>query len=106
LSVVRTDFIMIGLDIGDNLDWDEFQAEIEGASNARFDAVPDGMCGEYCMVGKTIAWSDQYEGWGILKLEPKDFEIDRVALAKTLSDALKQPITADDLSLIIFSNYG
>jgi hypothetical protein len=106
MGVERTDYLMFGLDVGPkNFNRDDFEAEIEGAPNARFDIVYDGMCGEYCIAGKVIARSDQYEGFVLKKIDPAALDIDRGALASKLSEAFARTITADDLALVLFSHF-
>ncbi|MGW1422674.1 hypothetical protein ACWAT4_21470 [Bradyrhizobium manausense] len=107
MGVDRTDYLMLGADMGGKaFDWDKHQAEIEGAPDARFDLVYDGMCGKYCIAGKIIARSDPYEGFELAKVDPLRLHVDRAALAATVAEAFgRDDITPDDFSLILFSHF-
>ena len=60
MGVNRTDYLMLGVDMGAaDFDRDSFEAECDGAPNRRFDIIYDGMSGQYCIAGKIIAKSDQ-----------------------------------------------
>ena len=107
MGVDRTDYLMFGVDVGyDAFDWDKHEKEVEGAPGARFDVICDGMSGEYCVAGKIIAASDQYDGFeGRKVIDPNDISIDRDDLARKVSEAFGKPITPDDLKLILFSHF-
>lgn len=65
MSVTRSDYVIYGVNVGYNrVDWDKFEAEIEGRPDAKFDLVCDSMCGKYAYAGKIIARSEEYEGFG------------------------------------------
>jgi hypothetical protein len=97
---------MIGVDIGtEDFDWDDFEKEVEGAPGARFDAVYDGMSGEYFIVGEILGSSDEYEGWKLTKLDPDNLVTDRVDLASRISEAIGKEISPSDLELIIFTHW-
>jgi hypothetical protein len=107
MGVDRTDYLMLAADMGSKaFDWDKHEAEIEGAPNARFDIVYDGMCGKYCLAGKIIATSDPYEGIEMVKIDPEKLGVDRAALAATVSEAFGRDLSADDFSLILFSHFS
>lgn len=107
MGVDRNDYLMWGIDVGaDAFDWDKHKAEIEGAPNARFDLIRDGMCGKYCIVGKIIAKSDPYEGIEMVKIDPQKLDVDCSALAAVISEAFGRTISADDFSLILFSHFS
>jgi hypothetical protein len=106
MGVDRTDYLMFGAEVGTgSFDWDKHQAEREGAPDARFDLVFDVMCGKYCIAGKIIAKSDPYEGIEMVKIDPDKLDVDRDALAKTVSDAFGIDLAGDDFSLILFSHF-
>lgn len=107
MSVDRTDYLMFGADLGAKaFDWDKHQAEIEGAPNARFNIVYDGMSGQYCIAGKIIAKSEPYDGFEMAKVDPAKLDVDRDALAATISEAFGRKLSADDFSLILFSHFS
>lgn len=107
MGVDRTDYLMFGADMGaDAFDWDKYEAEAAGAPNRRFDIVYDGMCGKYCIAGKIIAQGDQYDGIEMKKIDPEKLDVDRDALAKTVSDAFGRQVSAADFSLILFSHFS
>jgi hypothetical protein len=111
MGVVRTDYLMLGIDVGgDALDHDKHQAEVEGAPGARFDIIYDGMCGNYCIAGKIIAKSQPYDD-GIEMVK-----IDFLSLAKLISDstalavnvgaAFDRKVSPGDFALILFSHFS
>jgi hypothetical protein len=107
MGVDRTDYLMFGADMGTGtFDRDKLEAEMEGAPKRRFDIVYDGMCGKYCIAGKIIAKSDPYEGIEMMKINPENLDVDRAALAATVSDAFGRKLSADDFSLILFSHFS
>lgn len=104
MGVDRTDYLMFGADMGaDDFDSDKYEAEIEGAPGCRFNIVYDGMCGKYCIAGKIIATSDPFE---MAKIDPERLDVDRVALAASVSEAFGRKLSADDFSLILFSHFS
>lgn len=107
MGVSRDDYLMFGVDVGYSSDhYDRCQAEYEGAPERRFDIVSDGMSGQYCIAGKIIAQSDPYEGIGMVRIEPAALDVDRAALAATLSEVFEKPIKPDDLALILFTHFS
>lgn len=106
MSVDRTDYLMFGVDIGGNVnEWGDLEAEVEGAPCRRFDVVNDGMSGQYCIAGKIIATSDPYEGFEMAKIDPAKLDIDRVALAAKVSEAIGHTVRDDEFSLILFTHF-
>lgn len=107
MSVDRTDYLMFATDVGyDAFDWDKHDAEMAGEPSRRFDIVLDGMCGKYCIAGKVIAKSDPYEGFEMAKVDPEKMDVDRAALAATVSEAFGRDLSTDDFSLILFSHFS
>lgn len=107
MGVDRTDYLMLGVDMDAKaFDLDKHEAEIEGSPAARFNIVYDGMCGKYCIAGKIIATSDPYEGFEMAKIDPNKLDIDREALAATVSEAVGRKVSPDDFSLILFSHFS
>lgn len=107
MGVDRTDYLMLGVDIGpEAFERDEFEAEMDGAPGRRFDIVYDGMCGKYAIAGKIVATSDPYEGFEMAKIEPEKLSVDRAALAATVSAAFERDVSPDDFSLILFSHFS
>jgi hypothetical protein len=107
MGVYRTDYLMWAVDVGaDAFDWAKHQAEGEGQPNRRFDVVYDGMSGQYCMAGKTLAVSGSDDGFSPKKIDPADIGVDLDELARKVSEAFEKPLTAADFSLVLFSDYG
>lgn len=107
MGVNRTDYLMFGADLGAKaFDWDKHEAEIEGRPDARFDIICDGMSGKYCIAGKIIAKSDPYEGFEMVKVDPKKVDFDPVALAEKVSEAFDRSLVVSDFSLILFSHFS
>jgi hypothetical protein len=107
MGVDRTDYLMLAADMGTkDFDRDKHQAEIEGAPNARFDIIYDGMCGKYCLAGKIIAQSDPYDGFEMAKIDPEKAKIDPVDLADKVSVAFGRHMVPADFSLILFSHFS
>jgi hypothetical protein len=107
MGVDRTDYLMFGADMGGGaFDWDKHESEVAGAPNRRFDIVYDGMSGQYCIAGKIIAKGDPYDGIGMVKIDPKELDVDRTTLAAMVSDAFGKKLSADDFSLILFSHFS
>jgi hypothetical protein len=107
MGVYRTDYLMWAVDVGAKaFDWTKHEAEGEGRPDRRFDVVYDGMSGQYCMAGKTLAVSGSHEGFSPKKINPADIGVDLDELASKVSMAFDKPLTAADFSLVLFSDYG
>ena len=107
MGVDRTDYLMVGVDMGaDAFDWERHEAEVEGSPEAKFNIVYDGMCSKYCIAGRIIATSDPYEGFEMAKIDPEKLGVDRDDLAAKISDAFGRPMKASDFSLILFSHFS
>jgi hypothetical protein len=107
MGVDRTDYLMLAADIGtEAFDRDKHQAEIEGAPEAKFNIVYDGMCGKYCLAGKVIAQSDPYEGFEMAMIDPEKAKVDLVDLAAKVSEAFGRHMVPGDFKLILFSHFS
>jgi hypothetical protein len=107
MGVDRTDYLMLGVDVGvDAFDWEKHETEVDGVPGARFDVVYDGMCGKYCIAGKIIAVGDEYEGFETVKVEESALLVDKDALAAKISEAFGKPVSAQDLALLLFSHFS
>lgn len=106
MGVDRTDYLMFATDLGPKaFDWDKHQAEIEGAPDARFNIIYDGMCGKYCLAGKIIAKSEPYEGFEMAKINVGAV-LEANELAAKVSEAFGRTLTPADFSLILFSHFS
>ena len=107
MGVERKDYLMYGVDVGcDAFDWDKHEAEVEGREDASFDLVYDGMSGNYCVAGKVIAATDQYEGFDGRKIiDPDNLGIDASALAGKISEAFGKEVAPGDIKLMLFSHF-
>lgn len=107
MGVDRTDYLMLGLDMGGkNFDLDKFENEVNGAPNRRFDIVYDGMSGQYCIAGRIIAKSDPSEGIEMTKINPEELDVDRFAVAAAVAKAFGRNVMPHDFSLILFSHFS
>lgn len=107
MGVDRTDYLILGLDMGcKGFFYDNFEAEATGAPGRRFDIVYDGMSGKYCIAGKIIAKSEPYDGIAMTKIEPEKLDVDRAAVAAAVSEAFGRNVLGDDFSLILFSHFS
>jgi hypothetical protein len=107
MGVDRTDYLMFGADVGTkDFDYDKFEPEVCGMPGKRFDIVYDGMSGKYCLAGKIIAKSDPYEGLDMVSIDSAKLDVDRPALAATVSEAFGKPVSVDDFKLILFSHFS
>jgi hypothetical protein len=106
MGVDRTDYLMFATDLGaKEFDWDKHQAEIEGAPDARFNIVYDGMCGKYCLAGKIIAKSEPYDGFEMAKIHVGAV-LEANELAQAVSEAFGRKLEPSDFSLILFSHFS
>lgn len=106
MGVDRTDYLMVAAEMDPKeFDFDKHEAEINGAPEAKFDIVYDGMCGKYCLAGKIIARSEPYEGfemakinvWAVLKADE---------MAEAVSESFGRKVAPSDFSLILFSHFS
>lgn len=82
MGVERSDWIVIGADVGYNEAkgrWEEFESLLSQDTPGELTYLIDGMGGEYFVVGIVIeADTDGYNGLGITKINPeKTFENER-----------------------------
>ncbi len=64
MGVDRDDYVIFGVNLGyDNVDYDDFEDEIDGAPDAKFRIIYDGMNGKYAWAGMVLAEGDRYEGF-------------------------------------------
>lgn len=104
MGIYRTDYVMIGVDVGySSCDYEKHIAEIEGRPDRRFDIVYDGMNSGYAIAGKILATSDEDYGFGVRELDPS---IDRAGLAKEISSAFDREVTPGDLKFLAVSHFG
>lgn len=106
MGVDRTDYLMFATDISpDDLDRDKHQAEIEGAPDAKFNIVYDGMCGNYCLAGKIIAKSEPYEGFEMARVNVGAV-LEANELAAAVSESFGRELKPSDFHLILFSHFS
>lgn len=73
MGVDRTDYLMWGAKIDPDAvrdNYEDFEAEIDGAPGRRFDLIYDGMSGKYAIAGTIVAKSDPYEGLEFQEVDP------------------------------------
>lgn len=106
MGVDRTDYLMFAADMGAKaFDWDKHEAEMNGAPDAKFDIVYDGMCGAYCLAGKIIAKSEPYEGFEMAKVNV-GAALQATELAAAVSESFGRKVAPSDFSLILFSHFS
>jgi hypothetical protein len=89
MGVDRVDYLFWGVKLStDDIEYDEFEDEIYGAPNARFDIVYDFMSGAYAMVGKVIARSDPYEGIEFIEVDAPIEALDKMGLMVAVREAV------------------
>lgn len=107
MGVTRTDYLMWAADVGANaFDWERHEDENNGAPNRRFDIVYDGMSGAYCLAGKILAKSDEYEGFTLHKIDPVSINVDKDELAMKVSEAFDKHVSSSEFTLVLFSHYS
>ena len=106
MGVDRTDYLMIAYDIGCEA-FDEVYTSCEDVldSGEPFDIVYDGMCGEYCYVGKILKTIDPETGPIVTQLDDINKNIDKEELAQFILSYTGIKISPDDFKKIILSHY-
>jgi hypothetical protein len=106
MGVDRTDYLMFAAEMGaKEFDWDKHEAEMNGAPEAKFDIVYDGMCGNYCLAGKIIAKSEPYEGFEMAKINVGAV-MQANELAEAVSESFGRKVAPSEFSLILFSHFS
>lgn len=107
MSVSRTDYVIYGVNVGyDRVTWDKFTPELEGAPEARFDLIYDGMNGEYAYAGKILACGDEYEGFGNgIDLSWKD-EGPMASMMAVMSAFPDLNLTMQDFKIVAVSHFS
>lgn len=108
MGVDRSDYLMWGVDVGPNaFDWDKHEAEMEGRTGAKFSIIYDGMSGMYCIAGKMLASSDEYEGFGMVKITPDVLDFDKKSVVDAVIEKFPNlGIDEDDFSLMLFTHFS
>ena len=97
----RTDYLFYGANVGfDNVEYDDYEAEMYQEEGARFDIIYDGMCGKYAYAGKIVAKSDGYDGFEPIEVKsiPEDDEV-----KKKVIDCFPE---ASKFGLFLFTHYS
>ena len=103
MGVDRTDYIMFGAKVDVdfiNKNYDDVQPEMEGADNARFDLIYDGMGGEYAIAGFIIAFSDRHDGFDMKRIDTITYDRDAIIAAVTAVFG-----NVDGFGVYFFSHY-
>lgn len=78
MGVRRTDWILIGANIGfnhyDDENTDFFDTYNMQSHKGDITFLIDGMSGEYFVVGEVIARGDEYDGFGITEISSDSFQ--------------------------------
>lgn len=62
MGVYRDDYLMLGAKVDpDEVNYEQYEAELTGEDTRRFDIVFDGMSGEYAVAGKIISVTGQFD---------------------------------------------
>lgn len=78
MGVSRSDWVVIGVDIGmehyddENSDFFDQYAMQSGEGDITF--LIDGMSGDYFIVGEVVAHGDEYDGFGITEIPLENSE--------------------------------
>jgi hypothetical protein len=89
MGVDRTDYLVWGVKLdADKIESDDFEAEINGAPDRRFDVIYDGMNGEYAIAGKILARSDPYEGTEFTVVDDELSKLDKYAVLFAVCEAI------------------
>lgn len=104
MSITKTNYLMLCVQLPvEGFNWLDFQDEINGAPNRRFDIVCDSN--RYLLAGHVIARSIEYEE-SLITINPEDLDIDQEALAIKISEAFDVAISSDDFKIIFFTHFS
>lgn len=107
MGVDREDYLMWAVDVGyDNVEYDDFEEEIDQSDKKRFDLVYDGMGGQYALAGKIIAVSDPYEGIHRTEVSDKFPMTEKQQIANAVSKAMDKEFSVDEFKLLLFSHFS
>lgn len=107
MSLERTDWILIGVNIGfeyyDDEDSDFFDAYSMQNHKGDMTFLIDGVSGEYFVVGEVVAHGDEYDGFGITEISSDKFQ----EAVERVKDFLKITFDIDDVKpkLIAVTHY-
>ena len=107
MSLRRTDWILIGADIGfkhyDDDNTDLIDAYSMQSYKGDITFLVDGMGGEYFVVGEVVAYGDEYDGFRITEITSEKFQ----EAVERLEDFLKITFDIDDVKpkLIAVTHY-
>lgn len=70
MSMNRSDWVVIGVDIGiEHDDYSDFIDQYAGQNKVGdMTFLIDGMRGDYFIVGEVVAYGDEYEGFGVTEM--------------------------------------
>jgi hypothetical protein len=105
LGTYRADYVIWGVDVGyDNVDYDIFESEIEGAEGTKFSITYDGRGGEYAIAGYIVADGDQYEGFELQDLNNID-DVKKAQAEWAVLEAFPH-VTLSDFKLLIVTTWN
>ena len=69
MGIVRSDWVVVGVDIGmdyyDDENYERFDQYSERCKIGEITYLIDGMSGEYFIVGEVVLHADDYKGFGV-----------------------------------------
>lgn len=106
MGVSRNDYVIWGADVGyDNVDYDEFEDEIDGTPDARFQIIYDGMSGKYAMAGVVVARSDDYEGFDMTDISAQCRDLTKFYEVMNVIIEQFPHLKPSDFGLKVFSHF-
>jgi len=106
MGVDRDDYVIFGVNVGyDNVDYDDFEDEIDGTPDAPFRIIYDGMSGNYAWAGVILAAGDRYEGFndGVeLRVEDRSLGAAALEIIRRFPDL---NLTISDFKLMAISHF-
>ena len=102
MGVYRDDYLMLGAKVDpEQINWDDYEAEMTGEESRRFDIVYDGMSGQYAFAGIVLCKTGQFDDAPIREITVEDLETDPDLLDKV--QAVFPEV--EKLSLFMFQHY-
>lgn len=106
MSTTCTHYTVFGFLLNfDDVDYEEYENEIDQSGDAKYDMIYDGMSGEYVVAGHILTQGDVYEGTEFTNLT-ESIENDRKLIEEKLSQVkMDWPITKEP-SIYTFTHWS
>lgn len=114
MSMNRTDYLMIGVDIKNkNIDfcdeenYEKFSSYTEGHCNCEFRIVEDYMSGRYCFFGKVLKKAEEYDGFDREPIDLNESNTNelKMCVKNEYFKLFNENIELDNIKLYLFSNW-